>query len=240
MLAMSRQVTGDLYNFTVAYEHYTSRTPDLRIPKVLLKKLGLVLDVIPCSQERSAEFEGVFRASFPSIEPEGSADIEALYRVYPDDRVCITGDAAEITKCYYWSQTGSNAGIDARTLTDLAGIGAHPFALRAYESWLSEVGAADVDLRDLFCWEHQVGRWQARKSAAYDLVYESVTPYNCRSLLETMLGVDDRYRRPPGYEFHRKLIASLWEDVLSEPINPVEWSLKNLVKGLLVRMHLRR
>jgi len=34
------------------------------------------------------------------------------------------------------------------------------------------------------------------------------------------MGVDDRYRKPPKYQFYRDMMTRLWPEVLNEPINP--------------------
>ncbi len=55
----------------------------------------------------------------------------------------------------------------------------------------------------------------------FDIAWrEIITPYNCRDVLTTMLGVDERYRCAPDYTLFKRLIDRLWPEVLSEPINP--------------------
>jgi hypothetical protein len=100
-------------------------------------------------------------------------------------------------------------------------MGTHPFVVRAFDEWLSDTrNAFNVHLLDLFYWEQRMGNWQAMSQLEWDIVQEVFTPLNCRSLLATMLSVDEKYRRPPEFRLHRQLILSLWPDVLSEPINP--------------------
>jgi hypothetical protein len=238
MLAACKDVKEHLYCFTVTYDHYTKHTPDLLVPTVLLKKLGLKLNVLPYAENISSSFEKLFNESSPSIDPEGFADIQALFEQYPHKRLCISGDVAEITKCYYKSHQQSHDHIDAFALADISNMGRYPFALGAYDRWLASVNNCTVNILDLFCWEQLAGRWQARKGGTFDFVHESFNPYNCRTLIEIMLGVDEKYRQPPDYVFHKELIATLWNEVLSEPINPPEKSTKIALKNILVKLHL--
>jgi len=73
----------------------------------------------------------------------------------------------------------------------------------------------------------------------FDIAWrESITPYNCRDVLTTLLGVDERHRRAPDYALFRRLIERLWPEVLQEPINPrsrqsLHQRLKDVVRSLL-------
>jgi hypothetical protein len=99
-----------------------------------------------------------------------------------------------------------------------------PFAARHFGLWLDEASPVArqnrVDILDLFYWEQRMGSWQAMSQLEWDIVQEEFTPFNCRELLSLMLGVDERYRKPPGYAFHRQIIRNLWPETLKEPINP--------------------
>ena len=94
--------------------------------------------------------------------------------------------------------------------------------MQAFARWLSDAGIPDVDLLDLFCWEQMAGRWQAKIRAEYDLVQDSFAPLNNRRLLGVLLAIHPDRRRGPDFPFFSELIAALWPDVLSEPINPPE------------------
>jgi hypothetical protein len=78
-----------------------------------------------------------------------------------------------------------------------------------------------VDVLDLFYWEQRAGNWLATCELEFDIAWKDIfTPYNCRLLLMDMLSADDIYRRPPQYELYKKMILTLWPEVLAEPINP--------------------
>jgi hypothetical protein len=162
-----------------------------------------------------------------------------MYDHYPRNRVCITGDVAEIVKCFYRLPKLKGGGVSAQDLADLCRIGNHPFLIKAFEKWLSGSDSHNVHLLDLFCWEQMAGRWQAMIRAQYDIVQESFAPFNCRSLLVTMLSVDEGCRRPPQHEFLKELIENFWKDVLSVPINPPEkMRAKTFAIGILKKLRI--
>ena len=230
MLALSRDVVGDLYCFTLAYPH-TENTRDVVIPSVLLGKLRLKHSIIRYPEHVSGEFKKVYKRNNAAANNAYCADAQAMYDHYPRNRVCITGDVAEIVKCFYRRPELKGAKVSARDLADLCRIGTHPFLIKAFDKWLSASDPRNVHLLDLFCWEQMAGRWQALIRAQYDIVQESFAPFNCRNLLVTMLSVDEDYRRPPEHQFLKELIENFWVEVLSVPINPPE---KKRVKTLIV------
>jgi len=238
MLALSRDIVRDLYCFTLAYPH-TENTRDVVIPAVLLKKLGLSHSIIKYPEHVNDEFKKIYKRNNAAANNAYCADAQAMYDHYPRDRVCITGDVAEIVKCFYRLPKPKRRGVSARDLADLCGIGSHPFLLRAFDKWLSGSDSHNVHLLDLFCWEQMAGRWQALIRAQYDIVQESFAPFNCRSLLVTMLSVDEACRRPPQHEFLKELIENFWKDVLSIPINPPErMRAKTFVIGILKKLRI--
>jgi len=98
----------------------------------------------------------------------------------------------------------------------------HPFASVSFDKWLGGLERkTNIRLLDLFYWENRVGNWLTTCQAEFDTAWQDIfTPFNCRLLLMNMLSVPEKYRRPPDYLFYRKLIQSLWSEVLQAPINP--------------------
>jgi hypothetical protein len=223
MLALNQDYAADLYAFTLVYPHLPMRSRDVVVPARLLAKLGIAHHVIPYPKQQDAEFKKIFRRNNVSANEAYCGDIQALHDHYPSERVCVTGDAAEIVKCYYERSRPESAPITARELAEFSRLGSHPFVIRAFERWLESVECPSIDLLDLFCWEQMTGRWQAKIRSEYDMVQESFSPLNNRRLLRIMLEIDPQMRRAPDFKLFAELIEALWPDVLSEPINPPEF-----------------
>ena len=222
MLALHREYTEDLYAFTLVYPHLPMESRDVCVPSRLLGKLGIEHHLVPYPDTIDGAFKEIFRRNNISANSAYCADIQSLYATYPGDRVCVTGDVAEIVKCYYERRSPKSEAVSALELAELGGLGMHPFALQAFGKWLEHSGGPAIDLLDLFCWEQMAGRWQAKVRAEYDMAQESFAPLNNRRLLRVMLTVDAGTRRGPDFKLFSDLIEALWADVLSEPINPPE------------------
>lgn len=83
--------------------------------------------------------------------------------------------------------------------------GKNQFAIKHFENWLLGLGGIyNFDVLDLFEWEQGHGTWLAMCQLEFDIAWKDIfTPFNCRSLLITMLSVKEKYRMPPKYELHK-------------------------------------
>jgi hypothetical protein len=221
-LALCRDAAPDLYAFTLLHPGGSDRSRDVAIPSALLPTLGITHHVIRYPTAVHAALKAVHTRNSESANDAYGADGQALYEAYPVDRVCVTGDVAEVVKCHFRKPVSAAGAVTARDLAALCGQAPHPFLLAAFDRWLAGAEPRNLHLLDLFCWEQMGGRWQAHIRADFDIVHESFAPLNCRRLLETMLGVDEDDRRGPEFRFLWAVIERTWHEVLSVPINPPE------------------
>lgn len=223
VLALNQGCKRDLYAFTLVYPHLPMQSRDVAVPARLLAKIGIAHHVIPYPKSLDEDFKAIYRRNNLSANDAYCGDIQALHDHYPDERVCVTGDAAEIVKCYYERSRPESQPISANELAEFSRLGTHPFVIRAFDRWLENAENPPIGLLDLFCWEQMSGRWQAKIRSEYDIVQESFSPLNNRKLLEIMLTIDPRLRRAPDFRLFWELIEALWPEVLTEPINPPEF-----------------
>jgi hypothetical protein len=223
VLSLNQKFAEDLYAFTLVYPHLPLQSRDVAVPARLLGKLGITHHVIPYPKNIDQKLKGIYHRSNVSANDAYCGDIQALYESYPGERVCVTGDAAEIVKCYYKRNRPESESISANELAEFSRLGNHPFVIRAFERWLEDAGDPPIGLLDLFCWEQMSGRWQAKIRSEYDMVQESFSPLNNRRLLKIMLAINPQMRRAPDFKLFAELIEALWPEVLSEPINPPEF-----------------
>lgn len=239
MLGASRDIVHDFYCFTLTYPTLKENINDVIIPSKLMSRLGLKHNIINYPEHIDEEFKNIRRKNSPSVNKAYCADVQAMYDHMPKNLVCITGDIAEAIKCYYRTSGGNRKDVSARDLAMFTKMGTHPFAIRSFGKWLEGINPFNIHILDLFSWEQVGGRWQAHNQADCDIVFESFSPYNCRELLTTVLSIDEKYRKPPVFTFHKKLISKLWKEILSEPINPPEkTTLKTLAIDMLAKLHI--
>jgi hypothetical protein len=139
----------------------------------------------------------------------------------PQGRLILNGNVSELCRNFYGVLPGSTP---ARIWAHLMEMADSSLAMEEVGSWLRGLRPAEalggLELSDLFYWEFRIGGWQSLLQLQMSPFVEMFTPYNCRSFLETMLGVDLKYRSGPEYALYEKMIEYLWPECLSVPINP--------------------
>ena len=220
-LAAARHRAQNMFLYTTVLPHMAADSLDVAVPSRLLPRLGLKHHILDCGDSTDEAFAAVFRRNVSLAYDSHCPMAQALYDQTPSEGVCITGDVGEIAKGVYRMNRSGNGDVTAHELAVLARLPTHRFVLKAFDEWLSGARAhtCNVSLLDLFCWEQEAGRLQAKIQAECDIARESFAPMNCRSLLSTMLSVPDRYRQEPTLDLFRGIMERTWPDVLVEPIN---------------------
>jgi len=221
ILASSKEISDRIYYFTISDKY----GPDTRIPRKLLSQFGLKHTTIKYAARMDDEFKRIYKRNVTTAHDWWGNMAQALYNVYPQDRVCVKGNAAEITRVRFRVRNGE--GITAKSLARITtfqfsdDMANNPFVVKSWDNWLSQLGEIyNVHILDLFYWEHWAGNFAAMTQSEWDIVQEVFTPYNCRQLLMNMLGVEEKYRDHDEPILYKELICKLWPEVLDEPVNP--------------------
>lgn len=224
VLAASHDIRDKLDYLTVRQGRMPDTANDIVIPARMLARLGLTHTVVKALPYMSAEFSYRFKRSVYLAHDHYGGDAEAILAWSQRRKVVMTGSGAEIGRCSFRAQIPDldRRQITAHDLARLQSMGDSPFAIEAFEAWLSGLGDMHgSQLLDLFEWEQGHGNWLAMTQLEFDSAWQDIfTPYNCRDVLVTLLSVDERYRRKPDYLLYRMAIDRLWPDVMGEPINP--------------------
>jgi hypothetical protein len=85
-------------------------------------------------------------------------------------------------------------------------------------------------MTDLWYWEQRCGNWGAQAFTQGDTYRETLSLFNCRDLLVSMLALPARYRQAEN-QLYRGIIAATWPALLQAPINPPV-TVKDYVKRL--------
>jgi hypothetical protein len=242
VLAATREIKDRTLYFTARYWKISEQSPDIVIPRRLSAKLGFEHKVWACPEVMDEDFARLYCRNVVGAHDAWGVIAQGLLKHYPSDHLCVKGNGGEIGKCFYQvKRKSSKAELTAGELAELTHMPASAFVLGAFQAWLAQARgpaqAAGTDLLDLFYWEQRMGSWQAMSQLEWDLVQEVFTPFNCRDLLATMLGVEVKYRMAPRFLLHRELVGRLWPEALCEPINPV--GLRRTVKTFLIWAYMR-
>ncbi len=224
VFASSKDIINKIHSFQTTREmDWPDNHSDIKIPSVLLSKLGLKHIITKSSYVMDDEFIKIFNKSVILAHNVYVYDAKADLDYYDRGKVAVVGSLSEIGRCFYRFSKSEKQQVTSQRLSQFAQMGKNPFAVNAFEKWLVELSdkAYNFNLLDLFYWEQRCGNWLAMTQLEFGMVWkEIVTPFNCRKLLIDMLSIDENYRMPPEYKLHKELILKLWPDVLCEPINP--------------------
>lgn len=242
LLASARNVSEDIYYYTLVYHSLTRESPDIVVPSRLLKRLGLEHHVIDCPGSMDPEFEEIYMKNVVTAHPYWGPIAQCILDGYPQDRVCVKGNGGETTRCYYHKRRYPRR-MTPEKLAYLGDLAGSRFAIEHIRPYLQDL--KDIEEKsgyralDLFHWEQRNGRWQAMSQLEWDIAQEVFSPYNCRKLMTDFWSVDESYRKPPDYTMHFEIMRNLWEACLSEPINPKS-RLKSIKSKVPVRRTMRR
>lgn len=222
VLASSKEICNKVSYETVRQIGMPDDHPDIRIPFMLLSKLGLKHEIITSKHIVNNEFWEIFKKSSIFAHDVWVPDAQAIFEYYNHSKVAVTGTVSEVARCFYRSSKFDRHEATPQILSFYTNMGNNPFAVKSFEKWLS--GIAEVynyNILDLFYWEQRVGNWAAMCQLEFSLAWQDIfTPFNCRNLLINLLSVDEKYRRPTKYILYENLILKMWPEVLSVPINP--------------------
>lgn len=223
VLAAARPIQHQVTYVTVRQCRMSDSSADLHVPARLLRRLGLSHEVIRAPGSMSADFSWTFKRNVFLAHDHYGPDAEAIAAHFDRRKVAVTGSGAEVGRCAARQELplARWGGVSARQLAWMERM-EHPYVIDCFQEWLRDAGeAGHVDLRDLFEWEQGQGSWLAATQLEFDSAWRDIfTPYNCRALLVTMLGVSERYRSAPDYVLFTSTAKRLWPEALDEPINP--------------------
>ena len=224
VLAACKDFSGVISSVSVLQNTMKGDHQDITVPARLLRKFGLEHKVIMLKPGMTPEFARVFRRNVFMAHEHYGPDAEAILKYYSHQKTVLTGSGAEVGKCCY-SEGFRNSNlmeITAETLLRSVNMGNHEFPIKHFNDWLNTLdNIYNVNVADLFQWEHAHGNWLAMTQLEFNLAWrEIITPFNCRDVLTTLLSVPEQYRKPPHYELFLALIKRLWPELLCEPINP--------------------
>lgn len=224
LLAAAKEVRDRIYFFTHTHERLNETGPDIDIPRQMLGKFGAAHHIVQGLEMLEPEFEAAFRQSVTAARTRIGKNALAIKTHFDELQrkpLVVNGFCGEITRSYY--RLPQRVVLSGKVLATLAGMAGSESVEKAFGQWLEAARAhpqKTISLLDLFYWENRTANWGAMSYSEYDIAFDSLSPFNCREVIELLLGVDSKLRLPPDYEIHRALIQKMWPELLDFPINP--------------------
>ena len=217
LLACSGERKKDLEVFVVIDPGTPSH--DTSIPKRLMSRLGLKGRILHAKRFDKA-FWDIYRQNVAEMFWDKGSTKFFTFTRYGHGWFVATGNIAElIRRCSYYRDGIHPSAISPAFLAQKAGYEGNPVAIRAFERWLRDVPQdMDMEVLDLFYWEHRVGNWVSMGLTGLDTVCEVIPMYNCRTILEAGVTVDIAPRLEP-YQFFRRICEMFEPVTVSFPFN---------------------
>jgi hypothetical protein len=221
------------------------RHPDIRVPQALAARLGINFEV-----RNSATVPPDWFMQLLKTNVGNARDLPKTRMIYSkylsgDRRLNINGNGSEICRgrsseacrsSFHAFGRSSRNSVTGAELAASLGYRAAPYVVAELEKWLVDAQEAcstsGMEILDLFYWEQRMGLWGAQFPAEQDLACDEISPFNCRAWLVEMLSVDIRRRMRPDYSLYRDMMNLLWPEVLAEPINPLEFSVRGVKRAI--------
>jgi hypothetical protein len=231
ILSASKNIAKDLFFYTLQYRNLNPASNDIAFPKKLLQRLGYQHTIINCNKAINEHFLKIYRNNSDMAHEDWAKIANGMLDEFPADRVCIKGSCAEIARGgAYLNWKEMQFGTLEQILEYEQDWGIFDFTKNAVSQWLQATLPVlhGYKIETLFDWEHCMGSWQAQNQLEWDIVQETFTPFNNRELLDVLLSIDFRYRKWPNFRLFKKIIETLWKEVLSVPINSKNVVLKKV------------
>lgn len=219
-LAACKDIKEDLYCYTSKYYGMNDTHPDISKPAKLLPMMGLKHHIIDCEGEMSPEFREIYMNNIDLPHESWGGIVENLSKKYPQDRITIKSACCEIARCAFYKD-GYPKKVDVEWLGSISTFEKSPLFMQQLEEWFNEMNPfvqdKNIDILDIYYWEHRCGYWQAGSQLEFDLAQEEFTPFSCRILVDTMLGVPIKHRSGTQFPFFQDAMKRMWPESLLLP-----------------------
>ena len=222
ILAIFKQKAKDIPMYTILLDDFNDKTPDIYIPKKITENYNLDYTILE-NLKIPNEINELYQKHLGSSFNKGIARNAWTYHQSKlEGHIFMSGDVIPLAK----SNFGKNLPEFLATTSYLVAK-THNYSKenrREVKRWIKDIreytNYSGVSKYDMFFWEHRFGKWASNSSINYDLVVDSITPFNCRELVETWLRIPRKERM--HCKLHKKVIEDNWPELLDFPINPGE------------------
>jgi hypothetical protein len=239
LLAASKAVADRCACFTFQYPGMSAGHEDVRVPRRLAELFGLDHVVIPTRETMSDEFAGVYRAHVTAAHDCWGPLAEAMSASPLAPRLMVKAcPGGELVYEAYGPFRDEMT--DVRVLRRLGHLPDEDCVWESLEWWYKDAAAAprgpELRIAELYAWEQSTSCWQASSQEEYGLVQATFSPFDCRAVYEIGLSVERKYRSGwVGAVFQKRLIETMWPELLAVPINPVKHSAQRRMRARLRR-----
>ena len=219
LLAASKDIQNKCHYFVFQSVDLSDKHIDIKIPKILLKKLNLKLHIVKKGTDLNPKYIPILDKSIAFPRYENFNYIIGYFSNFPN-HMSVTGNVSEIARME-WPDI---YGLNGKKISMLQKYPLSEYAVEYYDKWLNinskNFKKNNFRILDMLYWEENCGNWVAKTNTESKMAIECFLPFNSRKLIDQMLTVNRRYRGKQNAKLYLKIINNLWSDCLQMPINP--------------------
>ncbi len=215
-LAASREVAGDLDFFTYCAPGNPANEDDLAVARTIADAAGITHRVIELPADSAGEDERIMRALAENTFLQHLFVLAAAYRrEFSQETIHVRSNIAEVAR----------RGLDkhgrdlpftkpAHMARTWKGMRHDVESVAAFDEWADAVSfweVEEIDLLELFHWEHRIQCWHGCLILESDIAFDTHAPLNSRVILETLLSVPLKDRRRASV--FSTIIGNQWPEV---------------------------
>jgi hypothetical protein len=220
LLSATKAIKNDVFYYINKEKSLSLKSNDVKIPKLLLDKLGLDFHIVELNNLMDEDFAKIY---YENNEFASDSYLPHIYNYYLNhgNEVNLPGNFVASAFDMYGKST---KGISAIKLAKFNWVKKYKFAVDIYSRWLEESLPVSkkfkYNLWALFYWEERMANWGTQVQLDKDIAQEDINPFNSRLLIEYFFSVKPYYIDRPGFQLYMNIMKTLWPEVLLVPTNP--------------------
>lgn len=249
LLAASKNVSKDIAYFIQKFDKLNRFSPDIRVPKKYLPKLGLDFHINNC-KEYDDVFEDYLNRNVYMIQSEKKKVLYYNFFKYFQGKVNVSGNIGGIIRHTGYNHFDGDG--NAQVLAKLFFAEDKKYVLKAIQKWLDTgvikmVKDNNIYLKDIFYWEHRGANWIPMFQTELDIAIEEWNPANCRELIIASFAVSpDSKDSKERTELYKLICEKLWPETLTFPVSPPDYAnfkyfrnqIRKFVYKIILSLHL--
>ncbi len=241
LLAASKNLVENFFVYTLQYRSLLDKSPDIKIPKYMLRRFNIPFNKLDCRMEMNPEFYKIYKSNVDFAHDDYAKIANGMIDKFPQDKVVIRGNVSEIARCSFYPNGKHDEITSAGQLLAKWPVwNKIPYIIEYLDKWMNDVNELckenNVDILDLWYMELFMSGWMAQNQLEWDIVHEEFTPYNYRPLIETLLGVPVKYRLRNKPILYEKILNHLWPELMYWPVNPPSWNKRHQFKYFIANL----
>ena len=222
LLSHVKSLKDDIHFYLFNKSNLKEDDVDFVISSRIVEDNKVDFSIYDVTQNIDSDIEKNVAASFSFIGEQNLAMASNGINNFHHDEVLILGYLSEITKNFF---EGFNI-QDEHRFCYSAKLPPLTYCKNYFKEYLNKnkeaINSLGYEFNDIAHWEQDITNFAASRMSIYNTYINVFSPFNSRTILSTILGVDKKYRAGYKNTFFKELIKYNWPDLNEYPVNPTK------------------